>query len=201
MPRPLILLLACLALSGCSALAALDQAATPLDVHELRAPAELPDARSTSPIHLSVEMPSTGGAIETDRILVRTSPTQIAYLPDARWSAPAPRMLQTAMVETFLRTDAFAFVERRPLGPAGDLALVTSLLDFGATVAGEGATVEMTLVARLVRERNAAIAARRTFRRAVPVPDTSSDAILAGYAAASDAVLADLAEWVIAASR
>jgi cholesterol transport system auxiliary component len=201
MRRPLTLLFACLALSGCAALAALDQAATPLDVHELRAPAELPQARATSPLHLSVEVPSTGGAIETDRILVRTSPTQIAYLPDARWSASAPQMLQTAMVETFLRADAFAFVERRPLGPAGDLALVTTLLDFGAEVAGEGAVVEMTLVARLVRERDASILSRRTFRRTVPVPDTSSAAILAGYAAASETLLGELAGWVIAASR
>ena len=201
MPRALTLLLACLALSGCSALAALDQAATPLDVHELRGPSQVPDARSTSPLHLSVELPSTGGAIETDRILVRTSPTQIAYLPDARWSAPAPRMLQTAMVETFLRADAFAFVGQRPLGPSGDLALVTTLLDFGAEVAGEGARVEITLVARLVRERDATILSRRTFRRTVPVPDTSSAAILAGYAAAADAVLGDLAAWAIAAAR
>lgn len=201
MPRRLSLLLACLALSGCSALAALDQAARPLDVHELRAPPEVPAARATSPLHLSVEVPATGGSIETDRILVRTSSTQIAYLPDARWSAPAPQMLQTAMTETLLRAEAFAFVGQRPLGPAGDLALVTTLLDFGAELSGEAAQVEMTLIARLVRERDASILARRTFRRTVPVPDTSSAAILAGYAAASNAVLGELAGWVIAAAR
>jgi len=201
MPR-LSLLLACLALSGCGALAALDRASAPLDVHEIRAPAEVPTGAARG-IQLAVEVPATSGAIDTDRIVVRTSDTQIAYLPDARWSATAPEMLQGAMVETFLRTDAFTFVGRRPLGTSGDIALVSTLLDFGAEVTPEteGATVEMTLVARLVRERDAAIVARRTFRRTAPVPDTSTAAIVAGYSAVAEAVLGELAIWAISAAR
>ncbi|NBC96637.1 MAG: hypothetical protein GVY27_09815 [Deinococcus-Thermus bacterium] len=196
MPRRLSPLLAALALSGCSAVAALDRAAAPQDVHELRAPADIPAARATA-LHLSVEAPATGGAIDTEGILVRPGPTRVAYLPDARWSASAPEMLRTAMIETFLRSGAFAHVGRRPLGPSGDLALVTTLLDFGAEVApgAEGGSVEMTLVARLVRERDAEIVASRTFRQAAAIPDTSGAAIVAGYASVSDAVLTELATW------
>lgn len=195
-------LLAPLALSGCAALAALDRATAPQDVHELRAPSEVPTARATG-LELTIEAITTGGAIDTEGILVRPGPTQIAYLPEARWSAPAPEMLRTAMVETALRTGAFTHVGRAPLGASGDLALVATLLDFGAVVApgGEAATVEMTLVARLVRERDAAVVASRTFRRSVQVPDTSAQAILDGYSAASDAVLAELARWLLDRAR
>jgi cholesterol transport system auxiliary component len=203
MPRRLLPLLAALALGGCSAIAALDRAAATRDVHELRAPQGVTAAGAPLDLQLVVEVPDTGGAIASDRILVRPGPTQIAYLPDARWSASAPEMIQNAMVEMFLRADAFSFVGARPLGSVGNIALVTRLLDFGADVApgDERATVGITLVAQLVRERDAEILARRSFSRSVGVPDTSSAAIVAGFAAVSDAVLADLGRWAIAAAR
>lgn len=198
--RPL-LLLAVLTLSGCSALAALDRAATPLDVYELRAPAAAPVARAQRNTQLVVEVPTASGAIETDRILIRPTPSRIAYLPDAAWSAPAPVMLQSAMVETFLRADAFRFVGRRPISSTGDVALLGELLDFGARVVPgtAGAEVEMTLVARLVRESDARIVASRTFTRTVAVPDTDTPTLLAGFESVSDAVLTDLAGWVFGA--
>jgi len=199
MPRSFLPLLAALALSGCSAVAALDRAAAPQEVHDLRAPQGVAAARAAAPVELVVDLPVAGRPIDTDRILVRPGPTRIAYLPDARWSATAPEMLQAALVETFLKSNAFDFVGRRPLGASGDLALVTTLLDFGAETepGGPGATVEMTLVARLVRERDAGIVARRTFSRSASAPDTSSPAIVAAYAGVFDAVLADLARWVL----
>lgn len=198
----LLPLLAPLALSGCAALAALDRASAPQDVHELRAPAKVPTGPGTG-LELTIEPFATGGAIDTESILVRPGPTQVAYLPEARWSAPAPEMLRAATVETALRTGAFAHVGRAPLGASGDVALVATLLDFGAVVApgGEAATVEVTLVARLVRERDATVIASRTFRGSVPVPDTSTEAILDGYSAAADTVLAELAGWLLDRAR
>lgn len=198
MLRPLILSLAAAALSGCTALGVLDRAAEPLDVYELRAPDTAPVARSTQGIHFVVETPSASGAIDTDRILIRPTPSQVTYLPEGRWAEAAPVMLQTAMLETFLRANAFRFVGRRPLGASGDLALVSNLIEFGAEVVPgtEGAVVKMTLIARLVREDDAEVAATRTFSQAVPVPDTSTPAIVAGFEAVSRALLSDLAGWV-----
>lgn len=198
MRRPLLVCLFATVLGGCSAITALDRAAQPLDVYELRAPDAAPVARSVQGIHFVVEVPTASGAIDTDRILIRPTPTQVTYLPDARWSEAAPVMLQTAIVESFLRANAFRFVGRRPLGASGDVALVTDLTDFGAEIlpAREGATVEMSLVARLVREDDAEVAATRLITRSTRVPDTSTAAILAGFEAVSDAVLAELVGWV-----
>lgn len=203
MTRLLPAALAALSLAGCSALGALDRAAEPLDVYELRAPADAPLARSTQGIDFIVEAPSASGAIDTDRILVRPGPTQVQYLPDSRWSETAPVMLQTAMFETFLKSNAFRYVGRRPLGASGDIALVSNLTDFGAEVlpGSDGAVVRMTLVARLVREDDAAVVASRTFSQSVTVPDTSTPAILAGFERASETVLAELAGWVFGVRR
>ena len=197
------LLLAAAALAGCSAIAALDRAATPVDAHELRVPDDLPRARTAQNAQLVVETPVAGGAIDTDRILVRPGATRVAYLPDARWSAAAPEMLQTAMVGTFLESNAFRFVGRRPLGARGDVALVSELTAFGAHVApaaeaGQAAAeVRVALVATLVREGDGDILATRRFARSAPIPDTSDAAILAGFDAASVALLRDLAQWVL----
>ena len=198
MRRSLLFCLLAVSLAGCSALSALDRAAQALDVYELRAP-NVPVARSVQGIHFIVEVPAASGAIDTDRILIRPSASRVAYLPDARWSETAPVMLQTAMVEAFLNTNAFRFVGRRPLGAAGDVALVTSLVAFGAEVTpgAEGATVEMRIVARLVREDDAAVLASRVFTRSAKVPDTSTGAVVAGFEAVSDAVLGELVGWVL----
>ncbi len=196
-------LLAAAALAGCSAIAALDRAATPVDAHELRVPDDVPRARSARNAQLVVETPVAGGAIDTDRILVRPGATRVAYLPGARWSASAPEMLQTAMVGTFLESGGFRFVGRRPLGARGDVALVSELTAFGAhvlPVAGEGqggAEVRVALVATLVRDGEGDVLATRRFARTAPIPDTSDAAILAGFDAASAALLRDLAAWVL----
>jgi cholesterol transport system auxiliary component len=198
MLRPLLALAIAASLAGCSAISSLNSAAATLDAFELRAPTGVPVARSQQGIDFIVEIPAASGAIDSDRVLVRPTPTQVAYLPDARWTAAAPVMLQSALVETFLRSNAFRYVGRRPLGVSGDIALVSDLVDFGAEVRGDGAVVEMTLIARLVREEDATITATRTFTRSVPVPDTRSPTILAGFEAASNALLTDVAAWVLA---
>lgn len=196
----LFLLALAAALSGCAAISALDRAAEPQDVFEIRAPDVAPAGRRD--IDFVVEIPAASGAIDTDGILIRPTPLQVAYLPEARWSEPAPVMLQTAMVEGFLRADAFRYVGRTPLGVSGDVALVTNLVDFGAQARldEDRTVVEMTLVARLVNEEDAAIVATRTFTHAVTVPGTSAPAVLAGFEAVSETVLSDLIRWAVAAT-
>lgn len=202
MPRRIaIAVFACLALSGCSALGALGRASAPQDVFEIRAPATLPVARGRpQSIDVVVEVPFASGAFDTDAIMVRPTPNQIQYLPDARWSENAPVMLQTAMVEGLERTGAFRFVGRRPLSVSGDLALVTSLTDFHAEVvrATEPAVVRLTLTARLVREDDAAVLATRRFAQEIAISDTSTEAIVAGHIEVARRALSDLTEWVLA---
>lgn len=197
--RSLFLCLVLAGLSGCTAIAALDRAAEPQNVYELRPPPDIPVARSTRSTQLIIEVPVTSGAVGTDRILIRPTPSQIAYLPDARWSESAPVMLQTALVEALLATNAFRFVGRRPLGPSGDVALVSDLTGFETRIAPEtdAASVEIRLTARLVRERDARILATRTFASSVLVPDTSTPAIIAGFEQASADVLGQTIRWII----
>jgi cholesterol transport system auxiliary component len=130
--RPVLFAATIALLPGCSALSALSGAATPLDAYDLNAPVNPVQARNTSSGQLVVEIPTAPGALTTDRILIRPHPLQAAYLPDGKWAEEAPIMLQTLMVRSFEDSNAFRYVGRRPLGGAGDYALLTELTDFQA---------------------------------------------------------------------
>lgn len=199
MTRILALLACCFCLSACTALGALNTASTPSNAYELRPPATTPIARSMQRTQLVIEVPSASGAIDTDRILVRPRISEVQYLPEARWTQPAPVMIQATLVETFLRTGGFQFVGQRPIGPIADLALVSHLSEFGVDIdpaSGQG-TVVMTLVVNIVREDDTRILASRRFTRRAQLPDTSTPAILTGFESVSAAVFTDLSRWVL----
>src|SRR6056297_389607 len=185
-------------LSGCAAISAVGDAATPLDVYELRAPDSIQPANRAAARDVIVEQPTTSGALETDRIMIRPDPLQAQYLPEVRWSEPTPVMGQTLMLRSIEATGAVRYVGRTPLGASGDIALVTEIIDFQAEVNPDGdtATVEVRLLVRMVRERDAQILASRTFSASTPSASTETEVLIDAFSAASDRVFVDLAAWV-----
>lgn len=189
-------------LAGCSTLGALGDAGAALDAYELRAPSDGPVAAGgPRPIDLVVELPVAGGAINTDRILIRPQSTQVQYLPDARWIEPAPEMLQSALVAGLERSGGFRFVGRRPLGASGDVALVSNLTRFEAELApgAEGALVTVRFTARLVREEDAAVLRTRSFEASAVAPDTGTATLVDAFDRATASVLREALDWVLRA--
>ncbi len=183
-------------LSGCGALSALGDATTPLDAFELRAPA-LPQAGRMLQRSLSIEPPTTSGALSVDRILIRPNALQSLYLPGVRWSDEMPLMYQTVMLRAFEDTGALAYVGRRPLGGSGDFALLSEITDFQAELSADGESVStrIRLVARMVRETDARVLARRSFQSVVPAVSSEALDVVQAFNLASDAVLDDLVRW------
>ena len=191
-------------LAGCSALSALEDASTPLEVYELRAPADIPRVRGrAAPRDVIVEVPTTSGALSTDRIMIRPNALQAQYLPDVRWADPVPVMVQTLMLRAIETTNAVRYVGRKPLAASGDYALITEVVDFQAELneGGESATVEMELIIRVVRERDAAIVASRTFQSEALAATTETPVVAAAFNVASDALFAEIATWVAGVVR
>jgi len=185
-----------LALCGCSAVSALNKAAIPLDAYELRAPTNMPQAGRSLNRALSIEPPTTSGALDTDRILVKPNPVQSLYLPDGRWASELPAMWQTMALRAFEDTGALSYVGRKPLGAVGDFALISEITDFQAELGDDDtATIRLRLTARLVRESDARVMARRVFSAAVPVEGTETLTLVNGFNAASDEVLAEMVAW------
>lgn len=183
-------------LSGCGALSAIGDATTPLDAFELRAP-DLPQAGRSLARSLSIEPPTTSGALDIDRILIKPNALQSLYLPGARWSDKAPLMYQTVMLRAFEDTGALSYVGRRPLGGTGDFALISEITDFQAELSEDGRSTitRIRLVARMVREADARVLSRRSFQAVAPAASTETLDVVQAFNVASDAVLNDLVRW------
>lgn len=187
------------AVSGCSAISAIGGATAPLDVYELRAP-DQPQASRQLAHHLIIELPTTTGALDTDRIMIRPDPLQAQYLPEVRWSDPTPAMLQTLMLRSIESTGAFSYVGRRPLGPGGDYAILAELIDFQAELApdAETATVRLRMSVRLLRESDTRIIASRSFSASAISPSSETTAIIAAFDTAAANLLPEFTSWTLA---
>ena len=187
-------------LSGCSALGALGDATTPLNVYDLRAPDGAPVVQG-SPLarDVTVELPTTSGVLNTDRIMIRPDDLQAQYLPDVRWGDEVPVMMQTLMLRSLENTNGLRYVGRRPLAGSGDYAIVTELVDFQAEIAadGVGSVVSIRMTSRIVREQDASIISSRTFSARQAALTTETVDVIEAFDRASDAVLIDFADWTM----
>lgn len=187
-------------LTACSALTGLGEVSTPLDVFVLELPQDLPRRQGAPQSRaIIIEEPTTDGALATERIMIQPNALQAQYLPGVSWTDPAPIMLQTLMVRALDVTGAFEYVGRRPLGPGGDYAIVTELVDFQAALLpdGESARIDIAMISRLVREEGVDIVATRTFT-ATATSATLSDAdLVTAFNTATSAVIANFAGWTL----
>lgn len=187
-------------LAGCSALGALGSATTPLSVFDLRAPVGAPVVQGSALARdVTVELPTTSGVLETDRILIRPDAIQAQYLPDVRWGDEVPVMVQTLMVRALENTNGLRYVGRRPLAGSGDYAIVTELVDFQAELAAdrESAVVLISMTSRLVREADASVIASRTFTANALAQSTDTPALVNAFDRASDTILIEFADWTM----
>lgn len=198
--RSFVLMMIIPALAGCSALGALGDATTPLDVYDLRAPEGAPVALG-GPLarDVIVELPTTSGVLDTDRIMIRPDDLQAQYLPDVRWGDEVPVLMQTLMLRALENTGGLRYVGRRPLAGSGDYAIVTELIDFHAEVAedGDSAVVLIRMTSRIVRESDASVIASRTFSTRALANSTETATVIGAFDQASDQLLIQFADWTL----
>lgn len=192
-------LLCSVLLGGCSAISAISGATSPLAVYELRAPLDGPVAtRGRAPRDLVVDLPGASGALTTDRIMIRPAALQAEYLPEVRWADPTPQMMQTLILRSLENTQGLRYVGRRPIGPGGDVALVSELTDFQAEVMGpDSARITLRLIARILREDDARVIATRIFTAGAEVPSVQTADIVQGFDQATGILLNDLTRWTM----
>lgn len=200
MLRPAALLIALALLSGCSAISAVGSATTPLDAYDISVPANLPRAGG-GPVSrdIIVEVPTTGGALNTERILIRPTPLEAQYLPGARWTDTLPVMLQTVFVRSLQQTGGARFVGRRPIGLGGDFAILTEITDFQAAIGPDGSTVttRVRFAATIVREADAQVVASRVFEVDGVAPSTATLDVVTTLDRSMASLMPDFVTWVM----
>ncbi|MGP3696467.1 ABC-type transport auxiliary lipoprotein family protein [Rhodobacter sp. NSM] len=195
----LSLLAVVLTLSGCGAVTSLSRASEQLDTYTL---SPLPGAGGGGSGHIVVEAATAGGALATDRILIKPSRVQALYLPDARWSDPAPALMQTLLVGSLQNAGGFRLVAREAAGLVPDYTLMTELRDFQAEAPpGAVPTVRVAMVLTLIRESDRSVASTRRVEAEAPAAsDTTGDIVVAFETAVTQA-LGQAVGWARAQAR
>ncbi|OOY16199.1 ABC-type transport auxiliary lipoprotein family protein [Thioclava sp. DLFJ4-1] len=196
--RSLLSLSAMAGLAGCSAVSAVSRASEPLDTYTL-SPLAPTQTRPGGSHHLVVEMPTVGGELATDRVLIKVSPLQAEYLPDARWSEPTPAMVQTLFVNSFLNRGGFRLVSRVGAGLMPDFTLMCEIQAFQAELIGPDPTsaqVHLALQMTLIGEADREIIGTRRFDTTRSVASDTTVVLIAGIDAVMQSVLGNAVGWV-----
>lgn len=193
------LIIATSSLSGCGAISSLSKAGAELDAYTL-SPASGSGTPARGRGHLIVELPSSAGALATDRILIKPVPYQAQYLPGGRWIEPAPALLQTLLVASFQNVGGFELVGRTANGLNPDYTLMTELLDFQVEPSGpepDQFTVRITLMMTLIRESDRRVVASRRFSASETTASDDTQALVAAFDRALQGLLQEIVGWTL----
>lgn len=194
------LLLSLSLLSGCGALSSLSKSSEELDAYTLTA-ATSAEPPAGGRRHLIVELPTSAGALATDRILIKPLPYQAQYLPDGRWSEPAPALIQTLLVASFQNLGGFALIGRTGNGLIPDHTLMTEIQAFQVEPVPSQPgvfAVNVGLNLTLIRESDRRIVATRRFAASENVGSDDTQALVAAFDRALQTVLRETVRWTAA---
>ena len=191
------LMIAASSLSGCGALSSLSKAGAELDAYTL-SPAIGSGTSQRGRGHLIVELPTSAGALATDRILIKPVPYQAQYLPGGRWIEPAPALLQTLLVASFQNVGGFDLVGRTANGLNPDYTLMTEVMDFQVEPSMPKANqfvVRITLMMTLIRESDRRIVASRRFSTSGTAASDDTQVLVSAFDRALQRVLEEIVGW------
>lgn len=183
-------LLACL-LGGCALLPGGGPA--PLDTYELSTPA-VAARQARGKTQILVAEPVALKALDSQNIVISSSPGSIEYLGGAQWADRLPRIVQTRLVESFQRSGGFGGVGRPGEGLAIDYQVIVEVREFGIAVNGRSNAV-VRLFVKLLNDRTGSVRATREFRKTSPVSGATNDDYVEALNAAFGGAATDIVAW------
>jgi cholesterol transport system auxiliary component len=153
-------------ISGCGSLI---ETEPPPDLYSLTPKSTFPESMPLVDWQLVIEEPVAARGLDTPRIAVRPSPTQLLYVAGSRWTSRAPKMVQTLLVESFENSGKIVAVGRQAIG----------------------------LNAKLIKQPEQEIIASENFERVVRPEDEGMLAIVNAFDQALGSVMKKLVEWAL----
>jgi cholesterol transport system auxiliary component len=194
--KRICLVLALMALSGCSAASLLAPSSEPAKLYTLSAPRTV--ASTAAPAHwqLLIAMPDAPLDLNAVRIAIMPSPGRIDYFANVAWADRPPAMLQDMLVDGFDSSGRIAAVERQTGGLKSDFVLTCELQDFQVEAGNAGSVAHLRLTARLVRGRDRAIVAMKTFE-ADQAAGNDFDGAMAAFDSDLKFMLPQIVDWTL----
>ncbi|HEY4924243.1 MAG TPA: ABC-type transport auxiliary lipoprotein family protein [Roseiarcus sp.] len=158
-------------------------AATVPEAHRLRA-------------QVAIREPVTSLDLDSQRILVRTSPETVAYLTGAQWADRLPTLIQTRLVQTFQNAHLLDSVGRAGAGFSSNFSLELDVRAFELDAKRVQGVVD--IAAKIVDDRGGRIVASRIFRMEVPSAGTSGVQASVALNTALSAVMTQIVAFTVA---
>ncbi|MGI9353914.1 MAG: ABC-type transport auxiliary lipoprotein family protein [Rhizobiaceae bacterium] len=184
--RPFLIAMVSLSLGSCALLGAQKAAR---ETYEISVPPSLSGTAGGTGAQLLIKVPNALKAVDSDRIVVKTSPNAITYLEGAQWSDTVPRMVQAKLVEAFENTGSTGATAKPGDGLVIDYQLIPDIRRF--EIVDGNAVIEISI--KLLRDRSGKVVASRIFtaRAAARGDDVPA------YVESFDDAFADLARQII----
>jgi phospholipid/cholesterol/gamma-HCH transport system substrate-binding protein len=155
---------------------------------------------SSTSLHgqLAVAEPTAVVALDTQRILSRSSEGQISLVGDAQWSDALPKLIQSKIVESLQNAGMQTVMSEPMAGVSTGNQLLLDLRDF-SIAAGAEPTANVAFAAKIVAADGHVIA-MHVFHAAVPTKGDDTPTIVAAFDQAFSQTVAGLITWMAAAA-
>jgi len=145
---------------------------------------------------LAVEDPRTTRVYDTTKIAVSTAPGKIEYFAGAEWADRAPRLFQTALVQSFEDSGRIIAVGDHSAIPVGDFILQTDIRSVQLNVRERQPAVSLSVYGRLT-DGKGKIHAARLFEATQPASSDRAEDVIAAFDGAFDRSITDIVNWVL----
>lgn len=155
---------------------------------------DLPEAKW----QLILEPPVANAGLNTTRIALQRTPTQLEYYARSGWADRAPTMIQTLMIESFENSGKIVSIGRESVGLRADFILKTELREFQAIYYNNGKPQAWVgLNAKLVQMPRRSIVASQSFQHFVEAEVDQLSAVIVAFDEALGKVMRQIVEWTL----
>lgn len=143
---------------------------------------------------LTVDDPRATRVYDSMHITVADAPGKVSYLASGEWADRAPRLFQTALVQTFEDSGRILSVGDRNALPIADFVLQTDIRKLELTAHSGDRSATVSIFARLTDGKGGIYAARK-FDASVDAAGLRGGEIANAFNQAFDTILAEIVRW------
>jgi cholesterol transport system auxiliary component len=146
--------------------------------------------------------PSAARMVDSPRINVRPTPSELEIYKGASWAQPATDMIEDTLLRGFEDSGRIHGVARVAAGIRADYKLSTDIRRFESDYQGQATpTVVIEINAKLIDVTNQRVVADRTFRQLQPVGSTDVSAVAAAFERGLQQVAQDVVGWTLTSGQ
>ncbi len=194
--RPLLPIALIAALGGCSLLGSNERSAVTIYSPVVRIQAD--SSWPTVDWQLVLVKPSAARVVDSPRINVRPTPSELEVYKGVSWAQPATDMLDDALVRGFEDSGRINGVARVTTGIRADYKLAMDVRRFEADYRGQATPTALIEVnAKLIHVIDQRVVADRTFRQENPVGSTDVAQVTAALEQGLQALTTNVVGWTL----